>query len=112
MSQIQRHMTIEPSTADRLRIASRIVSLINMTQVNEVSEQVKTILTSAAIVADIDFRLTLDVLMVDIVVMLFIVHHLLQIMVVGHAEFNRLGVSLAKTGLSIVGNPIVVLIPI
>ena len=50
--------------------------------------------------------------MIDIVVVLLIVHHLLQVMVVGHIQLHRFRIGPAKTGLCIVGNPIVVLIPI
>ena len=83
-----------------------------ISQVDEVSEQVKPILTAATIVVDIDLRLAFYVLVIDIVVMFLVVHQLLQIMVVGHAKLDRLGVSLTQTGLCIVCNPIVVLIPV
>ncbi len=81
-------------------------------QVDEVLKQIETVLAAATIIVDIDLRLAFHILMIDIVVVALIIHHLLQIMVVGHIQLHRIRIGSAKTGLCIVGNPIVVLIPI
>ena len=85
---------------------------VTVCQVDEVLEQVKTVLVTATIIVDIDLRLAIHILMIDIVVVVLIVHHLLQIMVVGHIQLHRIRIGSAKTGLCVVGNPVVVLIPI
>ena len=105
-------MTCQATSADWYGISLSIVSLRDIAQVDKVLEQIKTILATWTIIVDIDLRLAIHILMVDIVVVLLIVHHLLQVMVVGHIQLHRFRIGPAKTGLCIVGNPIVVLIPI
>ena len=86
--------------------------LCAVTQVEEVGKQVETVDTIGAIVIDVDLRLALHVVAVNIVMVVRGIHHLLQVVVVGHAELHGVRVSLADITLGIVGHIVAVLIPV
>ena len=76
--------------------------------------QVEAILAARrilAIVVDIDLRLALHIMVVYIIVVLLGLHHLLQVVVVGHAYLYGIRIGLAEIGLGIVSHIVVVLIP-
>ena len=96
--EIQRHVAIKGTiaiTADGNRIAIGILAL-HVGQVDEVPEQVEAVLRRArvigSVVVDIDLRLVVHVLVVDVVVVLCVTHHLGQVVEVGHADLHRVRV--------------------
>ena len=88
------------------------IGRIHITQIDEVLQQVETVLIVLAIVFDIDLRGAVHVLMVYVVVVLLGIHHLLQVVVVSDRELHGIRVGLAQIGLCIVGHPVAVLIPV
>ena len=84
------------------------------TQVIEVLEQVESILRTAAIVVDVNLRVALQTaaVVVHVQVVFLVVHHLLQVVVVGHADRHVVRVGLTQIGLRIVCQIETVLIPV
>ena len=110
---IQRLMAFEGARVDKaIAITGRTAEY---TQVIEVLENVKAILSATAVVIDVYLRfdtLVDDFLVVYVVVVFLSIHYLLQVVVVTHTERYGVTVGLAQIGLCIVGNVIVVLIQI
>ena len=87
-------------------------SRCQQTQVVQVLEQVETILRAAAVVVDVNLRIDLYLMVVDIVVVSLVVHHLLQVVVVGHAHWYVVREGLAQIRLGVVGQIVLVLVEI
>ena len=92
---------------------------LQQAQVIQVLEQVETILAAfriLAIVIDVNLWLYLqtveDIFMIDVIVVVCITHHLLQIVVVSHADRHMVRICLAQVCLGIVSQPILILIEI
>ena len=84
------------------------------TQVIEILQQIETILRRATIIVDVYLTLTLQTIqgIVHMEVLLLVLHHLLQVVVVGYRDRYMIRVCLTKIGLSIVSNIIAILIPV
>ena len=87
--------------------------IVNQTQLEEVLQQIDTILF-ARVVVDVNLAVALQLgtVVVNIQVVLLVIHHLLQVVVVGYTHGHIVRVCLAQVCLSIVGNVVAVLIPI
>ena len=81
-------------------------------EVEEVAQQVDATLGVASIVVQVDLTVTLHVGMVDMQMELRVGHHLPQVVVVGHAERDGIGIGLTEVGLGVVGQILTVLIPV
>ena len=105
-------MSGQVATGDLIRITVGIIARRSHTQVEEILQQVETALVVVAIVVDINLAGALHIGMVDIQVVILIVHHSLQVVVVGHTERHIVRIGLTKIGLRIVGQILTVLIPV
>ena len=86
-------------------------------QVEEVLQEVELVLRSigcAVTIVDVNLRIALavSILMVEVHVVPLILHHLVEVVVVGHRELYGVRIGLAKVGLGVVRYPIAVLIPV
>ena len=110
---VHSEMAIDGAAAgDGGRVAVAVHRVVE-SEVVEVLQEVKLALgvVGAFAVVDVDFAGTGNVLMVNEQVARM-VHHGVDVVVVGHGELHGVGVRLAEVGLSIVGHIVVVLIPV
>ena len=86
------------------------------TKIKQVFQQVEAALAARRIVAvivDINLRIAVHILVVNIIVVVLGLHHLLQVMVVGHIHLYRIRIALtADVGQTVVAHVVVVLIPV
>ena len=81
---------------------------IKDTQVEEILQLMQTFCR----IVDIYLAVTFHSGFIHIVVVRLVVHHLLQVVVVGHADRQVVRIGLAQIGLGIVGQEVAILIPI
>ena len=95
-------------------ITISVIGAFYQTQVIQVLEQVKTILTAVAVVVDVYLRVAnlMCFWNVHVVVVELVVHHCFQIVVVSHAHRYSIRIGAAQVALGIVSHVVAVLIPV